>query len=567
MRRRTFLTALASAASVQLLPKPAEAGLFSGGNKVAVLGGGVGGMSAAHELAERDFQVTVYDRQAIPGGKARSVGVPGSGTGGRRDLPGEHGFRFFPGFYKHVTDTMKRIPYGTKRVFDNLVEADALSMSLAQNRPDIVVPLPSLSISLDDVILSIQLVFGELPQLTLAEITNFARRMLQFMTSCDARRWGEYEHMSWWEFVDADQYSDEYKKFLAIGLTRNLVAARAEEVNARTVGLIITQLLASGQPLDRLLNGPTNDVWIDPWMTHLQSMGVTYHKNATVEGITMSNGRIASVQVRVNGAIQNVTADHYVFALPVERLLPLLNPQVLTADPKLADLYELSTSWMNGIQLYLDRDVPIVRGHSIFLDSPWALTSVSQAQFWPSFNLANFGNGNVRGILSIDISNFDAPGILYGKPASACTEQEIYDEVVAQLTTSLNHTGKTVLDPSWIVDWFLDPSLVFNGSGGPTNEEALLINTASSWDLRPEAKTAIPNMYLASDFVRTNVDLATMEGANEAARAATNAILDRANRWFTPRCALWALQEPIVFSGGKAADQLRWLLGLPHSLA
>jgi uncharacterized protein with NAD-binding domain and iron-sulfur cluster len=524
-------------------------------------------MSAAHELAERDFKVTVYDRQSIPGGKARSVGVPGSGTGGRRDLPGEHGFRFFPGFYKHVTDTMKRIPYGSKRVFDNLVEADALSMSLAQNRPDIVVPLPSLSISLDDVILSIQLVFGELPQLTLAEITNFGRRMLQFMTSCDARRFGEYEHMSWWEFVDADQYSDEYKKFLAIGLTRNLVAARAEEVNARTVGLIITQLLASGQPLDRLLNGPTNDVWINPWMTHLQAMGVTYNKNATVEGITMSNGRIASVQVRVNGAVQNVTADHYVFALPVERLLPLLNPSVLAADPKLADLYELSTSWMNGIQLYLDRDVPIVRGHTIFLDSPWALTSVSQAQFWPNFNLANFGNGNVRGILSIDISNFDAPGILYGKPASACTEQEIYDEVVAQLTTSLNHTGKTVLDPSWIVDYFLDPSLVFNGSGGPTNEEALLINTASSWDLRPEARTAISNMYLAADFVKTNVDLATMEGANEAARAATNAILDRANRWFTPRCALWSLQEPIVFAGGKAADQLRWMLGLPHSLA
>jgi len=27
---------------------------------VAVLGGGVGGMSAAHELVERGFQVTVY---------------------------------------------------------------------------------------------------------------------------------------------------------------------------------------------------------------------------------------------------------------------------------------------------------------------------------------------------------------------------------------------------------------------------------------------------------------------------------------------------------------------------
>src|SRR5215207_3917168 len=77
---------------------------------VAVLGGGVGGLSAAHELAERGFEVTVYEARAELGGKARSMPVPGSGTGGRADLPAEHGFRFFPGFYRHLPDTMARIP-------------------------------------------------------------------------------------------------------------------------------------------------------------------------------------------------------------------------------------------------------------------------------------------------------------------------------------------------------------------------------------------------------------------------------------------------------------------------
>ena len=36
----------------------------------------------------------------------------------------------------------------------------------------------------------------------------------------------------------------------------------------------------------------------------------------------------------------------------------------------------------------------------------------------------------------------------------------------------------------------------------------------------------IPNLVLAADYVRTHTDLATMEGANEAARRAVNAILD-----------------------------------------
>ena len=77
--------------------------------RVAVLGGGVAGLTAAHELAERGFEVTVYEARDRLGGKARSLPVPGSGADGRRDLPAEHGFRFFPGFYRHVPDTMRRI--------------------------------------------------------------------------------------------------------------------------------------------------------------------------------------------------------------------------------------------------------------------------------------------------------------------------------------------------------------------------------------------------------------------------------------------------------------------------
>lgn len=87
-------------------------------------------MSAAHELAERGFNVEFYERQSIyVGGKARSVDVENSSINGSKPLPGEHGFRFFPGFYKHVVDTMKRIPFpgNANGVFDNLISTERIS--------------------------------------------------------------------------------------------------------------------------------------------------------------------------------------------------------------------------------------------------------------------------------------------------------------------------------------------------------------------------------------------------------------------------------------------------------
>ncbi|MGF1425628.1 FAD-dependent oxidoreductase [Kitasatospora sp. LaBMicrA B282] len=78
------------------------------GGRVAILGGGVAGLSAALELTEHGYSVTVFERHEL-GGKARSIRMPATG------LPGEHGFRFFPSFYRNLTDTMRRIPFPGNR--------------------------------------------------------------------------------------------------------------------------------------------------------------------------------------------------------------------------------------------------------------------------------------------------------------------------------------------------------------------------------------------------------------------------------------------------------------------
>jgi uncharacterized protein with NAD-binding domain and iron-sulfur cluster len=209
---------------------------------------------------------------------------------------------------------------------------------------------------------------------------------------------------------------------------------------------------------------------------------------------------------------------------------------------------------------YLHHDVPILSGHTIYSDSDWALTSISQRQFWPRTDFAHLGDGHVGGILSVDVSDWERPSRRTGKVASKCSADEIKAEVWAQLKDHLNDGSHVILDDANLASAFLDEDITFPNPSATANAEPLLINTAGSWADRPDAVTRVPNLFLASDFVRTNTDLATMEGANEAARRAVNGILAAA-RSSAPRCDVWKLSEPAIFGPARALDQLRWKLG------
>jgi uncharacterized protein with NAD-binding domain and iron-sulfur cluster len=527
--------------------------------RVAILGGGVAGLTAAHELAERGFEVVVLEARDIPGGKARSLPVPGSGTGGRADLPAEHGFRFFPGFYQHIPDTMRRIPSGGASVFGRLAFPARILLAQAGGRNELITTTGPPQ-SLDDLAVLSRFLLDVMTQLGIPahEHAWLVDRLLTLLTSCDERRYEQWDLQSWWVYVKAEQRSEAFRKFLADGLTRTLVAARAREISARTGGLILAQLVfdltRAGGRADRLLDAPTNEAWIDPWVAHLRSLGVDLRLGTPVQGLTVQGGRISGVTTAAGA----VTADHYVAALPVEVFRMLAGPPLRALEPRLAALDRLVTRWMNGILFYFDRDVPIVDGHAIYIDSEWALTSISQAQFWKGADLSRYGDGRVKGILSVDVSDWQMPGRRTGKVAARCSKQEIHDEVWGQLADHLNDGQEPVLDERHVLGWFLDPAIEFPNPSGATNAEPLLINTAGSWADRPGVATRIPNLLLAADYVRTNTDLATMEGANEAARRAVNAILAAHGR--KDRCAIYPLREPAVLGPARALDRLRWKL-------
>lgn len=548
--------------------------------KVIILGGGVAGMSAAHELIERGFQVTVYEKKHIPGGKARSVPVPNSARPGNADLPGEHGFRFFPSFYRHVTDTMKRIPFGKnpRGVYDNLVGTTRIEV--AQFEKAGLLMLARFPRSFEELVILLKSIYGLKDQVGLkpGEIDFFAGKLWQYLSTCQNRRMDDFEKIGWWEYIDASDHSKAYQKFLAEGMTRSLVAANAHIANAKVEGDVGVQLIFGlaepGVNCDRVLNGPTNQAWIGPWLEYLQSKGVSYNMRTHIHTIDCDGKTITGVTLkRKDGSTFQDTADYYILAVPVEKAAHLFSEKkhapILKADPTLKAVLTLGehVAWMNGIQFYLKQDVPVIHGHVIYIDSPWSLTSISQAQFWQGFDWQKAGPGNVSGVLSVDISEWGKPGVLYKKPARDCTREQIKAEVWEQLKNSLNLPGQEpVLADSNLADYFMDPDIKGRINRAKPNlyedSEPLYIDKTDSWHLRPDAYTRIPNFFLAADYVRTNTQLATMEGANEAARRAVNSIIS-ASGVKAPLCRIWPLHEPLILSIWRWYDNIRYTRGEP----
>lgn len=550
-------------------------GLRTGGKDVAIFGGGMAGLSAAHELAERGFRITVYE-PAFLGGKARSMGVPGTGTGGRADLPGEHGFRFFPGCYRNIPDTMRRIPFpgNPNGVLDNLIRVEG-TVAGFRDRPPIVAPVEIAGLDqltperLQNSVIS---AFGFIPELPPHELAFFGKQMLMWFTSSNERRFGQWEYLTWEQIMRADGKSAAYRAYLVNALTRITVAAKPHLSSARTIGTIGEALVLAGTGVipefsggvDRILNRPTNAAWIDPWVAYLQSLGVRFVMGQRASRLSYAGGRIESVTVTdAQGTATPVVADHYVCAMPVEKTVPLLNQQILDADPQLAGMRELLTDWMVGIQFYLRRPTDIPEGHIAALGSPWALTALRQAPMWVGDFAAQYGDGSVQECFSVDISDWDTPGILYQRTAEQCTAAEIAAEVWAQLKMWLN-TGTDWLRDEDIHSWHLDPGVSWSG-GTAHNETPLLVNTVGSYDHRPYAHCAIPNLFFGGDHVRSHIDLATMESANESGRNAANAIIDAAGDP-APHAEVFPLVALPAFEAAKQIDADRFRAGLPHLL-
>ena len=287
---------------------------------VAVFGAGIAGLTAAHELAERGFGVTVYEpsldslTRDKPGGLAVRLGGMAAtqyptprpfprpdGTESSSAPPqgatGEHGFRFFPAYYLHLWDMLQRIPVydqlhdvATARVtprtvYDNVQRVITQAVTAVDGLPSLVLPREA-----PRSMAELHGAFNQIRQLgfTQTDISTFLGRITRFLVTSPERRAKDLEDVSAYEFLigaDPDtgrqryHYSPAFTRQI-LEMPRILAAFDSRFGDARTnIGTYVQLNMALDRydsKADGVLNGPTTEAWFDHWYVHLRKLGVDF---------------------------------------------------------------------------------------------------------------------------------------------------------------------------------------------------------------------------------------------------------------------------------------------------
>ncbi len=379
-------------------------------------------------------------------------------------LPGEHGFRFFPSFYRHVFDTLRKIPAtlqrsdtaegetsdlirrGRESVFDNLVSVRNVGYVGGDAGRSAIIPRPHIR-SAEEA----RRVIADMLRETGYSTTDLARlglKVWKYATSCRARREAEYEHLSWYEFVEGDRFS-ERGRFLLNSTPGTLGGLFGADADARTQGTVLLQCTLDhsdeGVGTDMLLNGPTDEAWFGHWHRHLLRQGVNFVPGR-LTGFTFEDGAIrpvvearlpageGTISVRFTPMPRKVDDPHvgrqvhHVVAGALLEAQALAEQYLAVAkdhgveDPAMGDLRALvgfprfdnaglraevrkpypsgPLRHLSGVQYFFAQPMRFFAAHTQFLDAPSGLTAVAQPQFW--LNPQAFATG-FRSVLSVDI--------------------------------------------------------------------------------------------------------------------------------------------------------------------
>ncbi|MDQ3159247.1 MAG: FAD-dependent oxidoreductase [bacterium] len=526
--------------------------------KIAIFGAGIAGLTVAHELSRKGYEVDVYESNPDAGGFFRSAVRSED-----KNTPSEYSWHGFGPWYHNAYDIMKQIPFdGDSSVYDR-----SLSRPISYGVVPDVVPK------------------------AFNEKYVFSSRFE--MHSLERVRWGWLMLKTWTanrrsnEDYALRNASEAWKPILSTRAWKTWrsvfgpwIGSEWARVSLHHVGLFFQKNIFIGKKhyhqADEegeswaqgsrwlLMRGPSSDFWFKKWVTHLQDSGVTFHWETPLKEL-LYDGKTISGAVLSSG--KTVTADKYVLAVN-----PFAAAKIISKNSQLEKLDQLKLfrpliadgpHTQVSFQIAFSEEVSLTRPRSAYVlsDTEFDITLFAQEQVWgEDYHLGK----NVKSLWTGTICAGTVPGRIYGLPVEKCTKAQFIKEIKAQIfdCDGLNYLIKQANGGRELKDFKIERIQVWHewkfSPEGIEPKQPKWVTSYNTQPFIPSQSTPIKNLLLAGAHTKTDADIWSIEGAVESGR--------RAAKIIDPSVKVINGYKPMSLRAVSAFDDLLFRARLPHVL-
>ena len=594
---------------------------------INIFGAGLSGLTIALELVQKGFDVSVYEKNNIAGGMARSVRT-------KDNVPTEHSWRGYGPFYYNLFDVMKRIPFGNKEEFSNNKEYEAEEIKLHHTKKDLWVIFNNQVYDLSKFVenhpggnIILKANNGkELKDLkevweengvswhlnnntTLNVLKKHKIGILKEDFDIQNNTYNNLNHNKLDFRFLFNEKNNKYNKGIKLIDYPNLVYILGKSyvtdlrkvndfkiliepilkknMSKQTYHYLLDYICGPGYGFDKntismghfayfvelnqnvkndiwsTLNRPTNEGFIDPFVSYLKKLGVKFYFNHSLKKINFFQNKIENCIVYDGIKDIEINGQEYIMCLDPFTYSNILDNSNIN-EPKYLNLNTVNNQI--SFRLGFDKEIKFKDKYLgfVLIDSPYNITFYQADEHWVKTDLGM--DGKIKSLWSGTLILPYNNGSKYNKSATQLNIDKLLEEIIYQIFESHDLkeiiqnqiTKNNIIFREVFEDWYYNDNLKMLQT-----KNKKWVNNAFNEEYRPNQNTKFKNLWVGGGHTKTSINIWSMEGAVESGKILSNLIL---NKYGKDNCYYFKHSSNNTIKFLKKIDNILYKFKLPNVL-